>query len=74
MFELLVLILFIWIFIGSIRLAFRITWGLAKIVAVILFVLALPALIAALLLAGGIVLLLPIVLVGVAFLILKACV
>lgn len=74
MFELLVLILFIWLFIGSIRLAFRITWGLAKIVAVILFVLALPALIAALLLAGGIVLLLPIVLVGVAFLILKACV
>lgn len=74
MFELLVLILFIWIFIGSIRLAFRITWGLAKIVAVVLFVLALPALIAALLLAGGIVLLLPIVLVGVAFLILKACV
>ena len=74
MFELLVLILFIWLFIGSIRLAFRITWGLAKIVAVVLFVLALPALIAALLLAGGIVLLLPIVLVGVAFLILKACV
>lgn len=74
MFELLVLILFIWLFIGSIRLAFRITWGLAKILAVILFVLALPALIAAMLLASGIVLLLPIVLVGVAFIILKSCI
>lgn len=74
MFELLVLILFTWLFIGSIRLAFRITWGLAKILAVILFVLALPALIAAMLLASGIVLLIPIVLVGVAFIILKSCI
>ena len=73
MFELLVLILFTWLFIGSIRLAFRITWGLAKIVAVILFVLALPALIAALLLAGGIVLFVPVMLVAIAFAILKAC-
>lgn len=74
MFELLVLILFAWLFIGSIRLAFRITWGLAKIVAVILFVLALPALIATLLLTSGVFLLLPIVLVGMAFIILKSCI
>ena len=74
MFELLVLILFCGLFIGSLRLAFRITWGLAKIVAVILFVLALPALIAAFLLASGVFLLLPIVLIGVAFIILKSCI
>ena len=42
MFELLVLILFCWFFIGSLRLAFRVTWGLAKITAVLLLALALP--------------------------------
>ena len=74
MFELLVLILFVWFFIGAVRLAFRVTWGLAKIAAVILFVLALPTLIGALLIAGGAILLVPLVLVAAAFGILRACV
>lgn len=74
MFSLFVLILFCWLFISSIRLAFKVTWGLAKIAAVILFLLALPTLIGCLLLAGGLVLLVPVVLVGIAFGILKSCV
>lgn len=74
MFSLFVLILFCWLFISSIRLAFKVTWGLAKITAVILFLLALPTLIGCLLLAGGLVLLVPVVLVGIAFGILKSCV
>lgn len=74
MFELLVLFLFVWLFAKSIGLAFRVTWGLAKVVAVILFTLALPALIGCLLVASGVVLLIPVALVGVAFGILKACV
>ena len=45
MFELLVLVLFCWIFFGSIRLMFKVAWGLAKILAVILFIMALPSLI-----------------------------
>lgn len=73
MFELFTLILFVWLFIGALRLAFRVTWGLAKIAAIILFVLALPTFIGALLLAGGFILLLPVALVGAAFGILKAC-
>ena len=73
MFEILVTIAFIWLFIKVIQLTFKVAWGLAKIVAVILFVTALPALIGCLLLAGGVVLLIPIVLVGAAFGILKAC-
>lgn len=73
MFELLVLVAFAWLFVKAIGLAFRVTWGLAKLVAVILFVLALPALIGGLLLAGGLVLLVPLALVAVAFGILKAC-
>ena len=74
MFDFLVSILFVWLFVKAIGLAFKVTWGLAKIVAVILFTLALPALIGGLLVAGGIVLLVPLALVGAAFGILKACV
>ena len=74
MFELFVLILFSWLFFASIRLAFRVTWGLAKIAAVILFVLALPTLIGCLLYASGILLLLPILLIAVAWSILKTCI
>lgn len=73
MFEIFALILFVWFFVGAIRLTFKVTWGLAKIAAMILFVLALPAFIAILLLAGGFLLLVPLVLVGAAFGILKAC-
>ena len=73
MFELIVLILFAWLFIGALRLTFKIAWGLAKVAAVILFVLALPALVAGLLMASGLVLLVPLALVGAAFGILKAC-
>jgi len=72
MFELLVLVLFVWLFIGAVRLAFKVTWGLAKVAAVILFIMALPTLIGCLLLASGFVLLLPVVLVGIAFAILSA--
>ena len=74
MFELMVCIAFVWLFFKCVGLAFRVTWGLAKITAVILFTLALPTLIGGLLLAGGIVLLVPVALVGVAFGILNACV
>ena len=74
MFEFLIFILFVWLFVKAIGLALRVTWGLAKIAAVILFVLALPALIAALLMASGFILLLPVVLVGAAVGILKACI
>lgn len=73
MFELLVLIAFVWLFFKAIGLAFKVTWGLAKVVAVILFVLAVPSLIGCFLVAGGIVLLIPVALVGTACGILKAC-
>ena len=73
MFELLTLVLFGWLFFESVRLACKVTWGLAKIAAVILFVLALPTFIGILLVAGGFLLLVPLVLVGAALGILKAC-
>lgn len=73
MFELLMLILFVWLFVKAISLAFRVSWGIAKVFAVILFVLAVPALIGGLLVAGGIALLLPLALIGIAWGILKNC-
>lgn len=73
MFELLVLVLFCWIFFESIRLMFKIAWGLAKILAVILLVLALPSLIGCLLFASGAILLVPIALVFIAWGLLKTC-
>lgn len=74
MFELLVVAAFLWLFIKDLGLAFRVTWGLTKAVAIVLFVLAMPALLGCLLLAGGVLLLIPVALVGIAFGILKAAV
>lgn len=73
MFELLVLVLFCWIFFGSIKLLFKIAWGLAKVLAVILLILALPSLIGCLLYASGVILLLPVALIALAWGMLKAC-
>ena len=58
----------------AIGLAFKLTWGIAKIIASILLVLALPALIVCMIFVGGIALLVPLILIGIAAGILKACV
>lgn len=73
MFDILVMIAFLWLFVKVFGLAFRLTWSLAKIVAVILFTLAIPVMILCLLFASGVVMLIPIVLVVIALAILKAC-
>lgn len=74
MFELLSLFVFIWLLSKTIGLALKLTWGVAKIAASILMVLALPLLIICLVFAGGIALTLPIAVVGLAAGILKACI
>lgn len=74
MFEIIVIALFIWLFIGAVKLAFKVTWGLTKLIATILFVIALPSLIGCLMIAGGIALLLPLAMITLAFGILKACI
>ena len=73
MFDILVMIAFIWLFVKVFGLAFRLTWSLAKIVAVILFTLAIPVMILCLLFASGVVMLIPVALVLIALAILKAC-
>lgn len=74
MFEIVTLVVFIWLMVKAIGLAFKLTWGIAKIIASILMVLALPALIVCMIFVGGIALLVPLVLIGIAAGILKACV
>ena len=73
MFELLTVAIFIWLLVKTIGLALRLTWGVAKIIASSLIGLALPVLIVCLIFAGGIILLLPIVMIAVAAAILKVC-
>ena len=73
MFELFVIILFVWLSVKFLGLAFKITWGLAKIIASLLFVAAVPALFGCLLFAGGLVLLAPIALILIAIGVLGNC-
>ena len=73
MFELLTVVIFTWLLVKTIGLALKLTWGVAKIIASILIGLALPVLIICLIFAGGIILLLPIVMIAVAAAILKVC-
>lgn len=74
MFELLTIIVFVWLLIKAIGLAFKLTWGMAKIVASILMVLALPLLIVCLLFVGGAILIVPIAMIGIAAGIMKSCI
>ncbi len=74
MFEILVIVLFVWLMAKVIGLTFKLTWGAAKIMASLLLVVAVPVLFVCLLFVGGIALLLPIALIGIAFAIVKACV
>ncbi len=74
MFEILVFIAFIWLMCKAIGLAFKLTWGAAKIVASILMGIAVPLLVVCGLFVGGIALLVPLAIIGLAFGIVKACV
>lgn len=73
MFELLVLIAFVWLLIKALGLVFKLTWGAAKIAASILMVIAMPVLVLCLVFAGGLVLLLPVAIIAIAVGVLKAC-
>ena len=73
MFELLTIAIFIWLLVKAIGLAFKLTWGVAKVTASILISLALPVLIVCFLFVGGIALLVPLAMVAIAGGIIKAC-
>ena len=74
MLDVLLVIMFCWLFFKAMGLMFRMAWGTAKILASVLFTVAVPLLILCLVFAGGFLLLLPLALIGIAFGLLKACV
>ena len=73
MLEIIISLLTICLFVAAIRLAFKITWGVTKIIATVLMVLAIPVFIVCLIFAGGMVLLIPVALIGGAIGLLKLC-
>lgn len=71
MLNLLIIALFCWLFSKALGLAFRMAWGAAKIAASVLFAVAVPLLVVCLIFAGGLLLLVPVALMGLAFWLLK---
>lgn len=71
MFEALMTILSVVLFAKGVKLAFKMTWGITKIIATVLLVCAVPALVLGLIFAGGLLLLLPVGLIAGAILLLK---
>lgn len=74
MFNIIITVVFIWLMIKAIGFALKLTWGAARIVASILMVIALPVLILFLLFAGGVLLLIPLAMVGIAAGVLRSCI
>jgi len=74
MLDLLLIIAFCWLFFKAVGLFFKMAWSTAKIIASLLLTIAVPLLVVCLVFAGGVVLLLPLALIGIAFGLLKACV
>lgn len=74
MFELLLVVAFCSLFFKALCLALRMAWGTAKIIASVLFAIAVPLLLVCVMFVGGIALLLPLALMGIAFGLLRACV
>lgn len=74
MLEFLIVIAFCWLFFKALGLALRVAWGAAKIAASVLFAIAVPLLVLGIVFAGGLLLLIPVAMVAVAFGLLKACV
>ena len=67
------LFLFGWFFFKSVGLAFRVAWCAAKVVAAVLFMVALPLMVVGLLIGSIIKLALPLLLIAAAFYLLKSC-
>ena len=74
MLEIIILVAFVWLMVCAVTLALKVTWSVTKVVASILIGLALPVLLVCFLFVGGIALLLPVALIGIAVGILKSCV
>lgn len=73
MFSILATFLIIWLAYKTFGILLSLTWGLVKIICAVLLILAAPALAICLLIAGGMLILLPLGLVAGAFLLGREC-
>ena len=71
MVEILITILFCWLALKVLKLVFKVTWGVTKFVAWLLFSVAVPMLFWCLSVAGGLLILVPLAMLGLAFGLLK---
>jgi hypothetical protein len=69
--EIVITILCCWLALKALPLAFKVTWGVTKLVAWLLFGVAVPMLFWCLSIAGGLLILVPLALIGLAFGLLK---
>ena len=74
MLDLIITVFCIWLFFKALGLALRVTWGITKLIASVLFAIALPLLVVCLIFAGGLAMLLPLALLGIAFSLLKSAI
>ena len=74
MLDILILIVFCWLSFKLLGLFLRMTWGIAKIIAALLFIIALPMLVLMLIFTGGMLLMIPLGLIALALGVVKACV
>ena len=74
MLDILILVVFCWLSFKLLGLFLRMTWGIAKIIATLLFIIALPMLVLMLFFAGGMLLMIPLGLLALALGVVKACV
>lgn len=72
MLELIITVLFFWLFFKALKLTVKLTWGITKLIASLLFTIALPLLGFCLFFAGGLIILVPLGLVALAFGLLKS--
>lgn len=71
MLELIITVLFCWLLFTIFKLMFKLAWGVTKVIALLLSILAIPILVGGLLLAGGAILLLPVAMLVVAVLLIN---
>ena len=73
MFEIIAVVIFVWLLFKALGLVFRLTWSVTKLVASLLMAVAFPLLVICLIFASGLLLLVPAGLVLLALAILKTC-
>jgi len=72
--DILLTMVFLWFAWQVLKLLFKAAWSLAKVIAVLLLIVSVPGLFVCLTFVGGLVLLVPLAMIGAAFGLLKCCV